>query len=202
MRRLKFIMQYILNPRTVGAVFPSSHNLAEKMIDNIDFSKAQYIVEYGPGTGVFTDKLLKYRNKNTIILIIEHNYEFYNLLKEKYKKEINLYIINDSAEYVDKYLKKYNIPYVDYVVSGLPFASLPKNVSSNILNKTRNILKEEGNFITFQYTLLKKEFINKYFELISIQKEFINIPPAYILCCSKNNNINFYDKRSELNYEW
>jgi phospholipid N-methyltransferase len=50
MKKLSFIIQYILNPRTVGAVFPSSQKLAEKMISNIDFTKAQYIVEYGKRT--------------------------------------------------------------------------------------------------------------------------------------------------------
>lgn len=186
MKILSFIVQYALNPRTVGAVLPSSQKLAKKMITDIDFTKAEYIVEYGPGTGVFTDELIRNRNKNTIIIIIEHNHEFYNLLKEKYKEKENLYIINGSAEYVDKYLNMYNIPRVDYIVSGLPFASLPENVSTTILNKTRDILFDKGKFITFQYTLLKKEFINKYFNTINLQREFINIPPAYVFCCSNN----------------
>lgn len=201
MKRLSFIMQYILNPRTVGAVLPSSQRLAEKMITNIDFAKAQYIVEYGPGTGVFTDKLLKNRNKDTIILLIENNREFYDLLEEKYKEETNLYIINDSAENIDKYLKIYSIPCVDYVVSGLPFASLPVGVSSNILSKTRMILNQDGDFITFQYTLLKKGFINKYFKSISIKRELINMPPAYVFCCSNDTHVNWNDKRGELSYE-
>jgi len=185
MKILKFILQYILNPRDVGAIMPSSKKLSRKMVENINFNSAKYIVEYGPGTGVFTDKLIEKRNKNTIILIIESNNEFYNLLKDKFKEEKNLFIINDSAENVDKHLQIHNISDVDYVISGLPFASLPKNVSCSILNKTNKILKKEGKFITFQYTLLKKEFINQYFKKIDIKREFANIPPAYILSCGK-----------------
>jgi phospholipid N-methyltransferase len=49
-----FLKQYIKNPRMIGAVLPSSRNLARKMIEDIDFEKAECIVEYGPGTGVFT----------------------------------------------------------------------------------------------------------------------------------------------------
>jgi phospholipid N-methyltransferase len=184
MERLSFIRQYITMPKFVGAILPSSKYLAHKMVEGIDFEHAKYIVEYGPGTGVFTEMLMKSRKKDTIILLLEYNYEFYKLLKEKYKNEHNLHIINDSAEYLDKYLLKYNIPWLDYIVSGLPFASLPQNVSSEILDKTRKYLKKDGKFITFQYTLLKKSFILQYFGEILIKREFLNIPPAYVFCCS------------------
>jgi phospholipid N-methyltransferase len=184
MRRLSFIKQYITKPRSVGAILPSSKYLANKMIEDIDFNNAKDIVEYGPGTGVFTEKLIKNRKKGTVILLFECNNEFYRMLKEKYKNESNLHIINDSAEYIDKYLIQYNIPRVNYIVSGLPFASLPQSVSSAILFKTRMYLKEDGKFITFQYTLLKKGFIQQYFADICIKREIRNIPPAYVFCCS------------------
>lgn len=184
MEILSFLKQYITKPRTVGAILPSSKYLASRMIENIDFNTARYIVEYGPGTGVFSEKMIKRRNRETIMLLFESNEDFYTMLKEKYKSEPNVYIINDSAEYVGKYLKKYGVPYIDYIISGLPFASLPNDVSSNILKETQKYLNEDGKFITFQYTLLKKDFIKKYFNEVSIKKEVRNVPPAYVLYCS------------------
>lgn len=184
MNRLSFVMQYVTKPRTIGAILPSSKYLAKKMVEDIDFSGTKYIVEYGPGTGVFTDKLIENKNMDTVLLLVEYNNKFYDLLKEKYKNESNLYIINDSAEYIDKYLRIYNIPRVDYVVSGLPFASLPEGVSSEILSKTRSILGSEGKFITFQYTLFKKKFIGRYFDKINIKRELRNIPSAYVFSCN------------------
>lgn len=181
---LSFIKQYITKPRTVGAIFPSSKYLAKRMIENIDFNCASYIVEYGPGTGVFTEIMIKKRKRDTKILLFESNKEFYNLLLSKYKDEPNLYIINDSAECIEKYLIRYNIPWVDYIVSGLPFASLPHNVSTNILKQAQKLLKDNGKFITFQYTLLKKDFIGQYFNELSIIWEVRNLPPAYVFCCS------------------
>lgn len=163
MERISFIKQYIVKPRTVGAILPSSKYLAKKVIENINFEHADYIVEYGAGTGVFTEKIIKNRKKNSMILTFESNRDFYEILKEKYKNELNLYIINDSAEHIEKYMMKYDIPWINYVISGLPFASLPKKVSSNILENTKKNLKKDGKFITFQYTLLKKDFIEKYF---------------------------------------
>jgi len=185
MSSLPFMKQYVSKPKTVGAVLPSSKYLADRIIKYINFDYACYIVEYGPGTGVFTDRMLRERKQDTIILLFECNAEFYKILKQKYKDEQNFYIVNDSAEHIGKYLATYGIPYVDYIVSGLPFASLPRDVSSSILAQTRKYLKEGGRFITFQYTLTMKSFIGQFFNEIGIEREVRNFPPAYVFCCSE-----------------
>ncbi|MHB8062875.1 MAG: class I SAM-dependent methyltransferase [Ruminiclostridium sp.] len=183
MEILSFIKQYIIKPRTVGAVLPSSKYLANKMIEEIDFSNAECIVEYGPGTGVFTEKLIANRNMDTVIILFESNKEFSKMLERKYKNQPKLYIINDSAQHIDKYLTHYSIQEVDYIVSGLPFASLPHDVSAAILVETKKYLKQNGKFITFQYTSLKIKLIQNYFKKVDIKMEARNIPPAFVLCC-------------------
>jgi len=185
MNKFKFLLKYILKPRSVGAVLPSSKYLANKMIKNINFDDAQYIVEYGPGTGVFTDKILQQRKKNTVLLTIERDAQFYKLLKEKYKDESGVYVVNDSAENIGSLLQEYDIPNADYIVSGLPFASLPRDVSAAILTQTQKCLKSGGRFITFQYTLLLKDMLMSYFHETIIERELRNVPPAYVFCCTK-----------------
>ncbi len=177
------MMQYLLNPRTVGAITPSSKYLANMMIERLDLKKAKYIVEYGSGTGVFTDKLIKKKNGQTILLLIESNEKFCNILKEKYKDETNVLIVNGNVEYIDKYLLEYGIPYVDYVISGLPFATLPMTVSETILGLTKTILGKEGRFITFQYSQCRRKFISRFFEEIEVKREYRNLPPAYVFHC-------------------
>lgn len=179
----KFLIEYLKSPRTVGAVAPSSKKLAEKMAGDIDFETARCIVEYGPGTGVFTETLMKKIRKHTSLLLIEYNEEFCKQLEERYSDYSNVIVINDSAENIDKHLKKYGVKEVDYVVSGLPFASLPKSMSNKILKKTKEILRHNGMFITFQYTLLKKGYIGSYFKDISLERVILNLPPAYVLKC-------------------
>lgn len=183
MNGLSFIKEYITKPRTVGAIWPSSKYLAAGMVRDIDFDTACCIVEYGPGTGVFTDKIIKARKPDTLVLLLEKNTEFCRLLQEKYKDETNLFILNDSAENIGEYLSQHGILQADYVISGLPFASLPQEVSQRILEQTQKHLKQEGRFITFQYTLLKKDFIGQFFGDISIKRVLRNIPPAYVLSC-------------------
>lgn len=183
MKLVKFLIEYFKSPRTVGAVAPSSEKLAEEMVRDIDFENARCVVEYGPGTGVFTDKLVERKKKDTLLILLEYNKEFCKQLEKRYNEQDNIIIINDSAENLDKYLSKYNIKKVDYVVSGLPFASLPKNVSNKILDKTKSLLKKDGLFITFQYTLIKKGFIAGYFKKIDTERVVLNVPPAYVLRC-------------------
>ncbi|QLK06808.1 ribosomal RNA adenine dimethylase domain protein [Priestia megaterium] len=120
------------------------------------------------------------------MLLIEYNRHFYEKVKEQVRNEKNVYVINGSAENVQKYLIQYGITKIDYVLSGLPFASLPSEVSDCILQNTRSVLADEGKFITFQYTNLKKELIRTFFPKIKVEKEWRNVPPAYIFTCEKN----------------
>ena len=178
-----FLKEYILNPKYVGAVAPSSKYLAQKMIEPIDFKIAKNIVEFGPGTGVFTENILKKRNRDTKVLIIENNEKFYTQLKNRFNNMENLYIIHGSAENVIEHMKEFNIKKADYIVSGLPFASLPLKTSQSILRNAKEALSERGSLITFQYTLLKKKIFMQHFKNISITKEYKNIPPAHVFCC-------------------
>ena len=175
--------QYIKNPKTVGAIAPSSEKLAYKMVEDINFLNASCIVEYGPGTGVFTEKILSKKKDSTVFIAIEYNEDFYKILKDKFKYETNFILINDSAENLKEYLNKYNIDKVDYIVSGLPFASLPDAMSKKILLITKDMLKAKGEFITFQYSLFKMKLFRMYFDKIKMKKVLLNLPPAYILKC-------------------
>jgi phospholipid N-methyltransferase len=183
MAAFSFIWQYLTRPRTVGAVLPSSKYLAQKMMQPIDFTRARCIVEYGPGTGVFTERLINMRQAGTVILVIERNETFCDILREKFAGETDVHIISDSAEQIREHLHTYGFDYADYIVSGLPFASLPSHVTANILTQTKKYLRPNGRFITFQYTLIRKELIAGYFNDITLNREFRNVPPAYVLAC-------------------
>jgi phospholipid N-methyltransferase len=186
MKSFLFFLQYMANPRSVGAIAPSSRFLGVKMLEEIDFESADYIIEYGPGTGVFTEKMLKRRNPKTVLLLVENNKAFYSILKEKFKEEQNLFIINGSVENIEQYAMDCGLPYADYVISGLPFASLPKELSSRILQQTAKIIKKDGRFITFQYTVFKKKLFQQFFNISEVKKEFRNLPPAYVFSCKPN----------------
>jgi phospholipid N-methyltransferase len=153
------------------------------MIEGINFNKAECIVEFGAGTGVFTRELIKRKRKDTKLVIIEYNKDFYDILVEKFDKIDNLYIINDSAENIKEHLKQIGINKVDYIISGLPFTSLPYEIGKNILINTKDVLSTHGVLITFQYTLFKLNLFKSYFSTITLKRTFFNVPPAYVLIC-------------------
>src|ERR1700744_3178085 len=73
---LKFLRQFRSAPRSVGAIVPSSRELAEAMIAPVDFAKARVIVEFGPGTGVMTTAIVKKLGPDTRYVGVEINETF------------------------------------------------------------------------------------------------------------------------------
>lgn len=177
----EFIKEYIKHPSKVGAVAPSSKYLATSMIKSVNFEKCNCIVEYGPGTGVFTKEIINRKKKHTLFLIIEQNEMFYNDLVKQYSHLPEVKVIHGVAQDIDMYLKEFHVDSVDYIVSGLPFTSLPKEVSSSILEKTKDVIGTKGKFITFQYSKLKQNLFKQYFLVKESNREYRNLPPAYVL---------------------
>jgi len=181
--KIVFLKEFFKNPSKTGSLIPSSKYLAKQMIDSINFSKNIIIVEYGPGEGVFSNEIIKRKNKESIIILIELNKIFYNQLKNKFKDIDNVFIFNDSVENVENILKNLNINNIDYIISGIPFSSLPKELTKIILKNTKRIMNNKSSFITFQYSKIKFKLFFNYFKSIKIIKVWKNFPPAYVLNC-------------------
>ncbi|MEK4677366.1 MULTISPECIES: class I SAM-dependent methyltransferase [Bacillus] len=185
MQLITFLAEFIKHPKHTGAVAPSSKILAKKMVDVIDFNRGKCIVELGPGTGVFTKEIVKRKKKETTFLLIELNEVFFEKLKTRFKNEKNVIVVHGSAENIKEYMEELHIECIDYVLSGLPFTSLPEEVSKRILNNVMEVMHENGEFITFQYSLVKKRFIQYFFPEITLEKVWFNFPPAYVFSCKK-----------------
>lgn len=152
------------------------------MTHNIDFSKDLQIVEYGPGDGIFTDELLKQISQNSHITIFKIDEWFCNFLKEKYKNESRVTIIDKSACHIKDFFEKDSI---DYILSSLPLAFIDKNIVCDILWKSKFILKPEWKFIQYQYFLQNKNQIKHYFPKMDYKFTFLNFPPAFVYICHK-----------------
>ena len=176
-------MQFLLHPSSVGAVAPSSRYLAQAMVDAVDWSDCRSVVEYGPGTGVFTEQILKRRTPGTPVMIIERNENFCRQLEERFQGAEHFYLVQGSAENAADYLAERNLPIPDAILSGLPFASLPKEVSETILARTASLLAAEkpGIFVTFQYSLLKMTLLETHLRLAAHRRVWRNFPPAHVL---------------------
>lgn len=176
-----FLKEYISQPDTIGAIAPSSRYLATAMADSIDFAKARCIVEYGAGTGVFTREVAARKKPGTVYIVIEQNDRFYEMLQRQFQGTAGLALVHGDAKDVCRFLEEQGFQHADYIISGLPFTSLPEPASRRILSQTRKAVGTEGVFTTFQYTLLRKRFLEEYFHIRKIFRIWRNFPPAYVL---------------------
>ncbi|MBT7727072.1 MAG: SAM-dependent methyltransferase [Flavobacteriales bacterium] len=184
--KIEFIYQFLNKPKTVGAITPSSKHLTKKILSFVDFKKEGLVLlEYGPGTGPFTSEIIKYLKPTDQLIVIELNPKFATDLKEKFKDYKNVKIHEDCVANTQKILDKEGIKKVDYIISGIPFSSLPKDVTEDILINTKSIMSNTTIFLTFQYSKFKKESFEKYFEIIDVKFVFRNIPSAFVFCMKK-----------------
>jgi phospholipid N-methyltransferase len=190
------LAEYAKNVREVGAVAPSSRYLARKMCEPINFKNAKVIVEFGPGTGVFSNEILQRIDTGTKLLLIESNQAFYEKLRSQFHQSNVVIVEHGNAQDVASMLKRHKLANPDVIVSGLPFAALPSEMSHAILSITAELLASNGAFITFQYTLLKKGLIGQYFDTLKTTRELRNIPPAYVLHCQNTGNSKLSVKKS------
>ncbi len=179
-----FLKQFWQEKKMVGAMSPSSRFLAEKMLKNIDFKKANTLVELGPGTGVFTKRLLEKMNPDAKLLVFELNDAFHEQLKNEIQDE-RMILIHDSAEFIQRYLQEQNLLFTDYVISSLPLANFPSKLKKSILDASFQSLKNQGKYIQFQYSLNSKKVLEETFQRVHLDFTPFNFPPAFVYTCIK-----------------
>ena len=179
-----FLKEFLNKNNQVGAIAPSSKYLTKKMMGDLSLSEANVVVELGPGTGVFTKKLLELIGPKTKLLVIEINTSFYNNLKQQFS-DPRLTLVNGSATDLSLYLKQLRLSQADIIISSLPLAVLPSFLRNRIVLSASDVLSKKGKYIQFQYTLQSQKMLEKVFSTVKIKSCLLNIPPAFVYTCSK-----------------
>lgn len=168
----------------VGAMAPSSKFLAKKMLGKIPFAEAKVIVELGPGTGVFTRRILEQLHPEGKLFVFELNDSFIKTLQKEIK-DPRVILIHDSAEKIGEYLSQYGIEHADAVVSSLPLANFPAELKNRILRESCRVLHDNALYVQFQYSLNAKKNIKQYYKQVEITFTPANFPPAFVYYCRK-----------------
>ena len=179
-----FLRNFWKEKKMVGAMSPSSPFLAKKMLKSIDFTQMRVIVELGPGTGVFTRKMLEQLRPDGVMLVFELNDNFMAALKKEFK-DPRVHLIHDSAEKIGEYLEKFGLSQADAVVSSLPLANFPNEIRNRILQESHKVMGDQSIYVQFQYSLNAKKLIKKSFPSVEITFTPINFPPAFVYTCRK-----------------
>lgn len=173
----------------VGAVSPSSKFLMRKMLTNINFKTAKVIVEFGPGTGVFTREIVSRMEPDCKLIVFELHEEFYKKLTAEFQDNPSVFLRNESAENIGSVLKQHDFTNTDVVISSLPLANFPGELIDSILKNSVSALSKHGKYIQFQYSLTSKKYLQKYFNSVQINFTARNIPPAFIYTCLNSEKI-------------
>lgn len=188
--RADFLYKFIQKPKEIGSIAPSSSFLTRKMLANLPWDTIETLVELGAGTGVFTKFITENKKESCQMLVIERDSDMRKTLQHKYPT----FHYGTKAEKLDWLLRRYDLPQVDCIVSGLPFATFSESVRDEIMEAVNCSLKPGGIFVAFQYSLQMKKTLEKYFTEVTIGFVLLNMPPAFVYCCKK--------KRVNLNYEY
>ena len=144
-----------LAKKSLSQNFLIDKNICKKIINLTNIEKKN-ILEIGPGYGILTDELLL--NKPKKIFLIEKDTNLVNFLKNKYKKNKNIIVIEDDILNFDLTNFKNLI-----IISNLPYNVSTKiilylfNFSHNIYEMIFMIQKEVS--LKFDYKIHK---MNKY----------------------------------------
>lgn len=175
--RWQFLRGFLKNPVMVGSVIPSSRVLIEKMLNPVDWGATRVFVEYGPGVGTFTRPILDKLAPDAKLVAIDTNAEFTNYLRDSIDDE-RLIAVTGSAADVEKILSDRGLQNADFVLSGLPFSTLPPGVGEKIAEATARVIRPGGAFLVYQFSPKVLDFIKPWFERVDRGFEWINVPPA------------------------
>jgi phospholipid N-methyltransferase len=84
-----------------------------------------------------------------------------------------------SAADVEQIVRDSGFDHADYVLSGLPFSTLPTGVGPAIAKATADVLRPGGAFLVYQFRAKVRDFIAPHFGRIDQAMEYWNVPP----CC-------------------
>ena len=181
----EFLRGFIKNPVMVGSIIPSSRVLIGKMLRPVDWENTRLFVEYGPGVGTFTRPVLERLSPDAKLVTIDTNPDFTRYLRESIDDE-RLVPVTASAADVEKILADRGLGQADYVLSGLPFSTLPPGLGDAIAEATARVIRPGGAFLVYQFSPKVKDFINPHFDRIERGFEWVNVPPATLFWAYKD----------------
>lgn len=188
----QFLQAFLKNPLKVGAIAPSSPELAAKMIDGIEPDENNVVLELGVGTGAITKFLQDRIPNNKSYLGVELDKDLVKNLNKNFK---DLKIVAGNACDAYSIHKKSGLGKVRYIICCLPFVSLPNEVGERILSQVDKFMQKGCTFRTFQYAhgyympsaIKLREFMRANYGKSRRSKLIVkNVPPAYTLTWKTN----------------
>lgn len=176
---LQFLRGFCRNPAQVGSVVPSSPQLKQRLVRSGGVTEARVVVELGPGTGGTTAALLQAMQPTARLLAIELDADFHRHLRTALA-DPRLTLELGSAERLAEFIETHRLGAPDVIVSGIPFSTMPPEVSGRIAATIAEVLKPGGRFVAYQVRAHVAGFASPYLGTPHKEWELVNIPPVRV----------------------
>ncbi|MFL0413277.1 methyltransferase domain-containing protein [uncultured Sphingomonas sp.] len=180
-----FFSGFLKHPVMVGSIIPSSGKLIDKMLAPVDWANCKLFVEYGPGVGTFCRPILERMAPDATLIAIDTNADFIRYLDHTIV-DSRFVAVEGSAADVEAIVAEHGHEAADFVLSGLPFSTLPAGVGPAIAEATQRVLRPGGAFLVYQFSPKVRDFIAPHFTRIDHDMEWWNVPPAQLYWAWKN----------------
>jgi phosphatidylethanolamine/phosphatidyl-N-methylethanolamine N-methyltransferase len=184
-----FVREFLRDPRSIGAIAPSSSALAQAMSTAADLSSRTTIFEFGPGTGAFTRSISAQLRPDQRYVGIEQNARFASLLADKFP---HMTFVCGSVENLQDIAERVGVSAIDAIICGLPWASLPLVTQTRTFEAMRALMPANSVFATFAYLqglllpnarALRARLDAEFSNVTSSPVVWRNLPPAFIYKC-------------------
>ena len=174
-----FFRGFVEHPRMVGSIIPSSRFTIAKMLAPVKWDDCEVFVEYGPGVGTFCQPVLDRLRRDGALIVIDTNPLYIDYLK-KHFRDSRFHAVLGSAEDVEAIVKAHGYDHADYVLSGLPFSTLPDGVGPAIAAATHRVIRPGGAFLVYQFSAKARDFMGRHFRRIDSGFELWNVLPCQL----------------------
>ena len=174
-----FFRGFMEEPRMVGSIIPSSRFTVEKMLAPVDWQTCELFVEYGPGVGTFCQPVLDRLRRDGTLIVIDTNPLYIDYLKHAIG-DSRFHAVLGSAEDVEAIVRAHGFEHADFVLSCLPFSTLPAGVGPGIAAATHRVLRPGGAFLVYQFSARARDFMARHFNRIDRGFELLNVLPCQL----------------------
>jgi phospholipid N-methyltransferase len=172
-----FFQGFLEHPRMVGSIIPSSRSTIDKMLAPVKWDECKLFVEYGPGVGTFCRPVLDRLPRGGELLVIDTNPLFIDYLKHEIR-DSRFHPVLGSAADVEAIVRSLGHEHADYVLSGLPFSTLPQGVGPAIAAATYRVVRSGGAFLTYQFSTTARDLTARVFARVESGFEWLNVLPC------------------------
>jgi phospholipid N-methyltransferase len=172
-----FFEGFLEHPVMVGSIIPSSRFTITKMLAPVKWDECRLFVEYGPGVGTFCRPVLERLPRDGRLIVIDTNPLFIDYLRATIADSRFAAVLGSAAD-VEDIVRAHGHDHADYVLSGLPFSTLPDGVGPEIAAATHRVLRPGGAFLVYQFSKRARDYMARHFAQIDEGFEFWNVLPC------------------------